>query len=207
MKYEFWNLYVNNKFNYFYHERYRRRDERAQLFLEVFASVVSLLSISAWVIFGDYDYIWSTVILFMNIILLLKDKFKTVERINAFKYYLPELDNLLCEMASDWRKIEAGDLSSDVKLIDLIRSYEMSNFEISNKYLSHLYIPRSRRIAKLADEDTDLYISTLHKRGEIYEQVAKNISVDDELRGKKYIKEEKIGADYSSVSASASRGE
>ncbi|MDR0222947.1 MAG: hypothetical protein LBI38_05380 [Oscillospiraceae bacterium] len=197
MKYEFWNLYVNNKFNYYYHERYRRRDERVSLFLEVFASVVSLLSVSGWIITQKHTEIWSTIILFMNITLLLKDRFKVNDRINAFKYYLPELDNLLCEMASDWRKIEAGDLNSDGKLIEIIRSYEIAHFEITNKYLSPLYIPRSKRIAKYADSDTDLYISILNKRGETYEHVTKNAG---DFQEKKYIKEEKaVVIDHSRV--------
>ncbi|MCF8230087.1 MAG: hypothetical protein K9G58_14805 [Bacteroidales bacterium] len=151
-----WYNLVNTKFKCYYIGYLIRKYQRQSISINSFLSVISLSSVSAWVIWEIIPWLWALLIALSNVLIAIKP-FLTLDK------KIKELNEKLSVLELIQAEYEKIFFEHFMKYIDdkVASKKYFDNYDKQIKTLrtsDELLIGRDRKLIRKADKDTDRYI-------------------------------------------------
>jgi len=152
----FWAEFYSIKFEEHYYELYLRRAEFIQNGIEMFLAVTTSSSISGWIIWREYSFIWAAIIAASQVINAIMPKLPYKDRIKALTSFLVEYEILLLDVEKVWLDIQDKSLG-DSEINKSFSQVRKRRSESQRKYLISRSPDKDERLRSKAKTETDLY--------------------------------------------------
>ena len=151
-----WHNLVNSKFKCFYLGYSIGKYQRRSLSMNIFLSIVSISSVSAWIIWESLPWLWAMIIAASNILIAIKPLLRYDKTVSELNKRLALLENIEIEYERLFFELDSGKLDEDSGSEKYFTLYE--NQIKSLRTPDELYLSLDKRIKKKAEEDTHRYI-------------------------------------------------
>lgn len=108
----------------------------------------SLTSISTLIIWDGLPWLWAILTFVAQVIQAFSSHFPYSKQIVALDYLVPQVDELLLQIESQWRKIEDY---NDKKLDKLIDNFKEQFNNLETRFTANVYLPERNRCTKKAE--------------------------------------------------------
>lgn len=157
MRYAFWRALFVLKFQELYLEKYLRRATRIDTALSIAVALISAGSVSAWVVWQRVPLLWSSLVMLMQILQIVKPFLPYARRAAALRYFIPEQRALVLDAEMFWLQAEHGKCTDD-DYITRLHSFRKQYLEAECKYLGSELLPKIKRLMKSAEAETENHL-------------------------------------------------
>lgn len=155
----FWGKMQQFKFDIFYYDEHFKRCVSISRIIKYSIAAVTSLATGAWMNWNHITAIGIT----CGVIILLLQTFSAIlewmpfeKRKLELRELSAELESLYIEMETDWRKVQALELTN-AEIRTLIHNYSSRQAEISKHYFKDDALPLKENIRTKADDLTEEY--------------------------------------------------
>lgn len=151
-----WTNLVNSKFKCNYIGYLIDEYQKISLSVNIFLTIISLSSVSAWAIWNVFPWLWSILIAISNILLVLKPLLAYDKKIKELREKLAILEDIQVEYERLWYLSESNTI--DEKAASE-RFFELYDRQIKTLRTSgEIIIGESKKIKVKSDSETNLYL-------------------------------------------------
>jgi len=151
-----WYNLVNSKFKCFYISYSIDKYQRRGLFINSLLAIVSLSSVSAWVIWEILPWLWALIIAFSNILIAIKPFLHYDKKIKELNAKLAILESIEIEYEKLFFELDNGKINDETSADIFFSIYEKQIKALRTS--DDLLLGLDKKIKKKADEDTNRYI-------------------------------------------------
>jgi len=153
-----------------YKERYCRNyfmfSERIHSAMVFFCLLVSMSSIATLAIWNYWPWLWALVAISAQACQLLMIHLPLFKPIAGLKFILPQLDLLLLEIDSHWRKMSITSDDYDEKKIGaLVDKFDKRLNDLDSQFFGGTSLPKIDYCKKKAEEELKSYFNIYHGIG------------------------------------------
>lgn len=161
MKAQFYLFLTVTKFKILYVTCYQRKAVFLNNCINAMTLLVSVSSIAAWSVWSQLGPLWSILIGVAQVMQVIKPFLPFSDRLNALKYFLPDLQLLFTDAELIWNQMAKYD---EVELADKLCQFRRNYLTIDNRYMGQLDIPESKRIHKTVTPEWERYFNPFYQR-------------------------------------------
>ena len=151
-----WYNLVNSKFKCYYISYTIKKYQKRNILINSFLAIVSISSVSAWVVWQTLPWLWALIIASSNILIAIKPFLLLERKIKELNEKLALLENIQIEYERLWYELESGKIDKEIASEKFFGIYEKQIRSIRTS--DDILIRIDNKIKKKADSDTDKYI-------------------------------------------------
>jgi len=151
MRNVFFSVLNDIDFKHSYLDAYKAHAERIETFISVLCALSSAGAIYAWTRWTSLQIWWSLILVISQVAQIVKGYLPYSRRIDALKYLIPEMQQLVIDVENEWYKLEQVD---DPDYIPLVYAYRRRLNDLETKYLGADLLPDIRHLRSKAEKVT-----------------------------------------------------
>ncbi|WP_418972655.1 hypothetical protein [Allofournierella sp.] len=151
MRDEFFWMYQQYKYSYYYYQSYGIRSGRADTVITIFLLLSSIGVIGSWWIWQQLPYLWGGLLGVAQVLSAIQSFLPFNKRKASSQYICSDLVFLINEIEKDWHLIYIGQVSEQ-KIALLIQKHQDSYTKIEQKYSTATLFPPSKKHKKWASQ-------------------------------------------------------
>ena len=153
----FWGTYQSIVFKKCFYEEHQRRSEQFLFWTKIICAAVSILSVLIWSISRSMPVLWSCLIALAQIAQTMIGFIPWSQQVNALRYLLPDLNDLIVKLDADWMNLHYTDTAGESAYIEKAAQYERSFFEIENRFTNGVWFPVVKSVVANAEHSSENY--------------------------------------------------
>ncbi len=151
-----WTNLVNSKFKCIYIGYLLNDFQKTSFAINIFLTILSLTSVSAWVIWNIVPWLWSILIATSNILLAIKPLLAYDKRIKELAERLTVLEEVQFEYEKLWYQYETNTVDEKVAFNKFFELYDRQIKSLRTS--GEIMLNESKKLKLKSDRDTDIYI-------------------------------------------------
>lgn len=167
----FWSKLQQLKYDIYYYDEHFKSCISISRGIKYTSVAITSLATGAWISWNNISIIrisCAIIIWVLQAVYVLFEYLPFEKRKVELRELSEELERLYIVMETDWRKIQALEISND-EIRSMIQEYTIKQSDISKHYFKDDALPIKEKIRKKADNLTEEYFKYLFKGIHIYE--------------------------------------
>lgn len=152
----YWSMFQEIKYKSFYYAFYKHNCDRKIRWMKIFLSLSTCGSVAGWAIWDCLPTLWAFIIALAQIVSVLQEHLPFAKESEGIEYLLPELEQILVHISSDWNKI---DCMTESEAIDKIECYQLQVCNLESKYLASSAFLYDEDATKRAEEESKKFFN------------------------------------------------
>lgn len=158
MREQYWKLYLNLKYNYYYCVHFLFYYNRLNWIVSSFLTIVSLSSVAALGVWKNHPLPWSALICSSQIIQALFPRLPYNDLLCSTRLMIGSLDKLVMDMSHSWLSFDLRKHSDD-EIFLLYKEYEERYVDLTDTFYSGVFLPNNKYCHKKSYEEINAFFS------------------------------------------------
>ncbi|HBR93309.1 MAG TPA: hypothetical protein DEA90_04005 [Opitutae bacterium] len=154
MRERFWKNLINTKFQAYYYIDLAWLIENGDRMINFIIGFVSSASIAAWALWDNIPWLWASIVVVSQIIIVAKPYLPFIKDVNTYIEYSYDLERLYLEYEGHWHQLEKVDFDGAEEIFKKLRQSELA----INEKFKKIQTPDLKILSSAARRKIDKFV-------------------------------------------------